>query len=121
LQQKTSFSYYFNKNMINGIMVDMDSDTRTTYRSIYSIANWAGQVGGLYTAVSVFCIFLMPLIRHETLESYLVRRLFRSAPTSRVLTPKENCESAKKLLFMSERAVRMRGKIEKTIDNPILH
>ena len=65
-------------------------------------------------------VLLMPLLRYQALESYLVRRLFRSAPSSPIVMPSEECDNAKKLLYMSEDAVRRRGKIKNTINNPIL-
>jgi hypothetical protein len=63
--------------MYNGIMLEMDSDTRTTNRSIYSLSNWAGEVGGFSSAVKFAIIFLLPFLRNAELDSFLISKLYK--------------------------------------------
>ena len=85
---RNSMPYYmFSSTMINGIMIEMDGDTRTTNRTIYSLSNWAGEVGGFSSAVKFLIILLLPLVRNAELDSFLISRLYKQAPEHHIVTP----------------------------------
>ena len=75
--EKDSFSYYENKNIINGILLDMHDAILTTNRSIYSISDWLGEVGGFASSVQLIIMILLPFLRNAELESYLIGKLFK--------------------------------------------
>jgi len=49
----------------------------TTNRSIYSISDWLGEVGGFASSVQLIIMILLPFLRNAELESYLIGKLYK--------------------------------------------
>jgi hypothetical protein len=73
--------------MYNGILIDMDSNVLVTDRKIYSITNWAGEVGGFSKTVGVIIAVLFPLFSLSSIESFLTVRLYKQSPKMLVDKP----------------------------------
>ena len=86
--------------MINAITIDINPDIRSTTRKIYSLANWYGEMGGLLAAFKDTILFLLPFLRNQALEVYLITKLFRTAG-EKITPPEENNDNGRKLLIMS--------------------
>jgi len=75
--------------MTNGVLIDINNDILHTSRKIYTLSNWASEVGGFIRMLTLFFAVLHPLLSSELLESFLVRRLFKQAPNTSTETPIE--------------------------------
>lgn len=102
LVPRPRFSYYFNANMYNGILIDIDSDVLVVNRSIYSFVNWLQEVGGFSKTVGVFIAFLFPFFSMSSIESFLILNMFKQSPKMRVDTSEFKENSVKRLLTMSK-------------------
>jgi hypothetical protein len=78
LVKEPAFKYYDNPNAINGIMIDINSNTLHTVRSVFSLFDWVSNVGGIMQAIQFIAICIFPFVAplHD-LESYLVSRLYK--------------------------------------------
>ena len=63
--------------MRNGILIDMDSNLLDVKRSIYTLTDWAGEVGGFSKTIGVITAFLFPLLSMSSIESFLIMKLFK--------------------------------------------
>jgi len=82
--------YHAFPNMANGVLIDIDNDILHTKRKIYTLSNWASEVGGFVRMLTLVFAAIHPFLSSELLESYLVRSLFKQAPHSSTETPSEN-------------------------------
>ena len=58
------------------IRYTMDFKLKKVDRSIYSLLDWLGDIGGFVEALSWFSMFIIFLVQFQPLNSFLVRRLF---------------------------------------------
>jgi len=57
-------------------------------------------MGGLIAAFKDTILFLLPFLRNQALEVYLITKLFRTAG-GKITPPQENIDNGRKLLLMS--------------------
>ena len=88
--------------MLNGILIDMDVDLLVIDRKVYTLTEWAGEVGGFSKTIGVIIAFLFPLISMSSVESFLILHLFKQSPKMRINSPNLIKNPVKKLLNMSE-------------------
>lgn len=105
-------TYYFNPNMANGVLIDLDADVLITTRTLYSLSNWASEVGGFLKMVTLIMTALQPMLTFTTLEWFLVTSLFKQAPTTETETPSEQVSLRRKLMMMVENSLSKRRKFE---------
>ena len=78
--QKPSFVYFYNKEMYNGILIDLNEDAINSFRTIYSLIDWTSAVGGFAKSLSFLLLNFFPFLTWRTLDQFLVRRLFNREP-----------------------------------------
>jgi hypothetical protein len=121
LLRKESFSYYYNPNMmLNGIMIDNDEDFKITSRTVYDLSDLAGEVGGFASTVNLILAFLFPFIRFDSLETYLISRLFKQPHKKPIETPSGELSAERKLIVMTQSSVQLRQPIKERTRNPII-
>ena len=55
---------------------EVNLDLRRLRRSVYSLLDWIGDVGGLFEAMSVVFGLIVAVYQYKVLEQFLVRNLF---------------------------------------------
>lgn len=63
--------------MYNGILIDIDSNMLIIDRKVYTLTDWAGEVGGFSKTVGVIIALLFPLLSMSSIESFLIVKLFK--------------------------------------------
>jgi len=57
---------------------EISSDIKKHHRSVYSVLNWLGDVGGLFDALSLICRVLLGSLTTLILKLRLFNRLFEA-------------------------------------------
>ena len=68
--------YEFFDDVHMEIVYEVNLDLRRLRRSVYSLLDWIGDVGGLFEAMSVVFGLIVAAYQYKVLEQYLVRNLF---------------------------------------------
>ena len=84
-----------NDNILREIMVIAATERKGSSRSIYSLLDLLGDVGGLQEALKLIFGSILGLIGQGGLAQHLLKRLFYGEPDS-------NEESSSKITFASE-------------------
>lgn len=107
--------------MLNGILIDLDSKLLRVNRNVYSLTDWAGEVGGFSKTIGVMIAVLYPILSMSSLESFLILRLFKQPSNKEVDSPDIGNNPSRKLLKMSQDAVAYRKPFENRSRNSLLN
>ena len=69
--------YEFYDNVHVGIVYEINLDRRRIQRSVYSLLDWIGDVGGLLEAMFVILSVLIVIYQYKTFEIYMIQNLFK--------------------------------------------
>ena len=69
--------YEFYDNVHVGIVYEINLDRRRIQRSVYSLLDWIGDVGGLLEAMFVVFSVLIVIYQYKTFEIYMIHNLFK--------------------------------------------
>lgn len=56
----------------------MSNDKVVTERRVYTVIDWAGEVGGFGKFVQLLFSLILPLVQMWSLDKHLISRLYRS-------------------------------------------
>ena len=68
------------ENHLIEFQFDISPDRQVYHRSIYTVLDWLGDIGGLYDALHIIGALLMlshSIIRGDQLEAFLLRSVFK--------------------------------------------
>ena len=77
LQQKSNFVYGDLEGLISGVMIELSLDKKVSYRRVYSLLEWLGEIGGFFTVLNAACLFMVAMFSPWDWEKYLVRKLYK--------------------------------------------
>ena len=63
--------------MVNGVLIDFDTDVLVHHRDIYTLTNWLSDVGGFAKAIQYVLTIIFPLVSIVDLNAFLITKLFR--------------------------------------------
>ena len=121
LVRQASFPYYFNQNMmLNGILIDNDENLTLTSRTVYDLTSLAGEVGGFSRTMAFIFALIYPFVKLGSLETYLIAKLFKQAPSKNISAPHGHLSPQRKLLVMTQASVELRKPINDRVRNPVV-
>ena len=67
---------YIEKDFMNSITYEMSLDKHVHFRRVYSLFDWAADIGGILGAVTAICGFILYLFHSNSQYLYLMKEMF---------------------------------------------
>ena len=77
IKYQRAFKYYLAETMMNGFMIDLDPAAVAIIRNLYSIDDFAQEVGGFFALVTIIVSMLFSFLQTWPLEKYLIETLYK--------------------------------------------
>ena len=58
------------------IVFEINLNLKRLRRSVYSVLDWIGDIGGLFEALSIIFGMLIGMYHYKTFEQYMAKKLF---------------------------------------------
>ena len=69
--------YEFYDNVHVAIVYEINLDRRRIQRSVYSLLDWIGDVGGLLEAMFVILSLIIAIYHYKSFEIFMIHNLFK--------------------------------------------